>query len=141
MSRLTLKDKNWACQLTTPMYNKLHDLEDIEDELGIDLNTSNFSTTKIDEETGLEVDDLTLSDVRVVINFNSDTGALESISIRNFALNNYEADVVLTFGEYRPFQLDAVDYQQVGSESYHRLTPILLQLLPLLHFNKDKNRG
>lgn len=37
--RLTLKNKEWACKLTTPMYNKLHDLEDIEDELGIDLFT------------------------------------------------------------------------------------------------------
>lgn len=37
--RLTLKNKEWACQLTTPMYDKLHDLEDIEDELGTDLIT------------------------------------------------------------------------------------------------------
>ena len=37
--RLTLKNKEWACQLTTPMYDKLHDLEDIEEELGIDLIT------------------------------------------------------------------------------------------------------
>lgn len=36
--RLTLKNKDWACQLTTPMYNKLHDLEDIEDKLGFGLN-------------------------------------------------------------------------------------------------------
>lgn len=35
--RLTLKNKEWACKLTTAMYDKLHDLEDIEDELGIDL--------------------------------------------------------------------------------------------------------
>jgi hypothetical protein len=39
MERLTLKNKEWACQLTTPMYDKLHDLEDIEEELGIDLFT------------------------------------------------------------------------------------------------------
>lgn len=39
MKRLTLKNKEWACQLTTPMYDKLHDLEDIEQELGIDLAT------------------------------------------------------------------------------------------------------
>ena len=39
MNRLTLKNKDWACQLTTPMYNKLHDLEDIEEVLGIDLIT------------------------------------------------------------------------------------------------------
>lgn len=37
--RLTLKNKEWACQLTTDMYNKLHDLEDIEEELGIELVT------------------------------------------------------------------------------------------------------
>ena len=34
--RLTLKNKEWACQLTTPMYDKLHDLEDIEEKLGIE---------------------------------------------------------------------------------------------------------
>ena len=39
MARLTLKNKEWACKLTTPMYDKLHDLEDIEDELGIELIT------------------------------------------------------------------------------------------------------
>lgn len=37
--RLTLKNKELACQLNTPMYNKLHDLEDIEEEIGIDLIT------------------------------------------------------------------------------------------------------
>lgn len=37
--RLTLKNKDWTCQLTTPMYEKLHDLEDIEEELGVDLVT------------------------------------------------------------------------------------------------------
>ena len=39
MKRLTLKNKDWACQLTTPMYDKLHDLEDIEEKIGIDLIT------------------------------------------------------------------------------------------------------
>lgn len=37
MSRLTLKNKDWACRLTTPMYNKLHDLEDIEERIDFDL--------------------------------------------------------------------------------------------------------
>ena len=36
--RLTLKNKEWSCQLTTPMYDKLHDLEDLEDKLGFGLN-------------------------------------------------------------------------------------------------------
>ena len=83
------------------------------DELDINLNTSNFSTTKIDETTGQEVEDLTLSDLYVAIKFNSTTGALESVSIMNFGIKDYEADFVLTFGEYKPFTLDNVEYQKI----------------------------
>ena len=83
------------------------------DELDIDLNTSTFSTTTIDEETGLETPKLTLSDMTVVIKFNSNTGALESISIKDLTINKYAANIVLSFGEYRPFQLDAVNYQSI----------------------------
>ena len=83
------------------------------DELGIDLNTSNFSTTEIDEVSGEEVDKMKLSDLHVSIKFNSETGALESISMMNFSINNYEADLVLTFGEFKGFSLDNVDYQPI----------------------------
>lgn len=83
-----------------------------EDELGIGLNTSNFSTTETDEN-GNEVPKTTLSDARVVIKFHPTTGALESISLKDFSINSYVADLVLTFGEYRPFDLDAVNYQPV----------------------------
>ena len=75
------------------------------DELDINLNTSNFSTTVIDEITGQETPKTTLSDTVVAIKFNSSTGALESISIKDFAINSYVANVCLSFGEYRPFQL------------------------------------
>lgn len=83
-----------------------------EDELGIGLNTSNFSTTTTDEN-GNEVPKTTLSDARVVIKFNPTSGALESISLKDFSINSYVADLVLTFGEYRAFNLDAVNYQPV----------------------------
>ena len=83
-----------------------------EDELGIGLNTSNFSTTTTDEN-GNEVPKTTLSDACVVIKFNPNNGALETISLKNFSINSYVADLVLTFGEYRPFNLDAVNYQSV----------------------------
>ena len=83
-----------------------------EDELDIDLNTSNFSTTTTDEN-GNEVPKTTLSNARVVIKFNASTGALESISLKDFSINDYSADLVLTFGEYRAFNLDAVHYQSV----------------------------
>ena len=83
------------------------------DELDINLNTSNFSTTVIDELTGQETPKTTLSDTVVAIKFNSSTGALESISIKDFAINSYVANVCLSFGEYRPFQLDAVNYQSI----------------------------
>lgn len=69
--RLTLKNKEWACKLTTPMYNKLHDLEDIEDELDIDLITlikvwnavlqKEFIWTKYDNELD-ETDDVVIGD-------------------------------------------------------------------------------
>ena len=83
------------------------------DELDINLNTSTFSTTTIDEQTGIGTPKFTLSDMTVAIKFNGNTGALETISIRDLSINSYNADVVLTFGEYRPFQLDAVNYQQI----------------------------
>lgn len=82
------------------------------DELGINLNTSNFSTTTTDEN-GDEVDKLKLTNAYVAIKFNPNTGALESISLKNFGINDYEADLVLTFGEYKPFVLDNVNYQSV----------------------------
>ena len=83
-----------------------------EDELGINLNTSGFSTTTTDEN-GNEVPKTTLSDARVVIKFNPNNGALESVSLKDFSINSYVADLVLTFGEYHAFNLDAVNYQPV----------------------------
>lgn len=83
------------------------------DELGIGLNTSNFSTTEIDEKTGEEVDKLKLTDLYVTISFDPNSGELQSIKMMNFGINDYEADLIITFGEYKPFSLDAVNYQEV----------------------------
>lgn len=83
------------------------------DELGINLNTSNFSTTEIDELTGDTVDKLKLSDLYVSITFDPNSGELQTIKMMNFGINDYEADLIVTFGEYKPFELDAVDYQKI----------------------------
>ncbi len=72
------------------------------DELGINLNTSNFST-----------DDLALSDAYVTIKFDSSTGAVDEVSMMNFTINDYQADLVLSFDGYKEFNLDAVDYQKI----------------------------
>ena len=82
------------------------------DELGINLNTSNFSTTETDEN-GNEVDKLKLTDTYVSIKFNPNSGALESISLMNFGINNYEGDLVITFPGYKGFALDNVNYQSI----------------------------
>lgn len=84
------------------------------DELDVNLNTSIFSTTQTNEETGLEEPKLTLSDLRIEIKFDGYSGELKTISIKNFSINSYVADVVLTFGEYRPFVFEGgVNYQSV----------------------------
>ena len=101
------------------------------DELGINLNTSNFSTTEVNEETGEEVDKLKLTNAYVAIKFNSNNGALESISLKNFGINDYEADLVLTFGEYKAFVLDNVNYQSVDH---------LVPLVCLYDLYKDMNK-
>ena len=84
-----------------------------EDELGVDINTSNFSTTKTNEKTGEEETSLSLSNLHVVIKFNSSTGALESIQVKNFRINSYEADLSIAFVGYKGFALDNVNYQKI----------------------------
>lgn len=83
------------------------------DELGINLNTSNFSTTTTNILTGETEDKLKLTDMYVAIKFDSNSGALQSLEIKNFGLNNYEADLVVTFGEYKPFTVNKSDYQKI----------------------------
>ena len=72
------------------------------EELGINLNTSNFSS-----------DELAISDMYVSIKFNSSTGDLEKVSIINFVVGNYQADLVLSFDGYKAFSLDNVEYQKI----------------------------
>ena len=74
------------------------------EQLGIGLNTSIFSTDKVD-----------LSDLKVEINFSSSTSKLTTIEIKGVKVNEYEGDVVLSFNGYKPFNLDAVTYQQIDS--------------------------
>ena len=84
-----------------------------EDELDVDINTSNFSTTKTNEETGEEESSLSLSNLTIAIKFNSSTGALEKITVNNFSINDYSADLTIEFVGYKGFALDNVNYQKI----------------------------
>ena len=74
------------------------------EQLGIGLNTSIFSTNKVN-----------LSDLVVEINFSDSTKKLTSLEIKGVKVNEYEGDVILSFNGYKPFNLDAVAYQPIDS--------------------------
>lgn len=80
------------------------------DQLGINLNTSNFSK-EADEEKGVK--ELSLSDIYLAINFDASTGALSTIELHNFTINSLKADLTITFCGYKAFTLNAADYQQI----------------------------
>ena len=101
-----------VADILTKVNNLLGTVTLTSDELGINLNTSAFSQTEKDEN-GNDVDKLRLTDAYVSIKFDANTGALESISLMNFGINNYEGDLVITFPGYKGFSLDNVNYQSI----------------------------
>ena len=74
------------------------------EQLGIGLNTSIFSQDKV-----------SLSDLVVEINFSETTKKLTTIEMKGLKVNEFEGDIVLSFNGYKPFNLDAVQYQAIDS--------------------------
>ena len=74
-----------------------------EDQLGINLNTSIFSTQG----------KLELGDMYIALNFDNYNKKLTTLEIRNVTINNYRGDLVLTFGEYKPFAIIESNYQSL----------------------------
>ncbi len=92
-----------------------------EDQLGINLNTSVFT----------EQDKLELSDMYIAINFDNYNKKLESLEIKNVTVNNYRGDLVLTFGQYKPFAITPEHYQSIDC---------LLPSVGIYDFYKDQTQ-
>lgn len=100
------------------------------DELAIMLNTSIFSRSA---DVDNNVSALDLSNTVLKIKFDENSGELLEISITDFVLNNYKANLVVSFtNHYEPFSLDAVDYQQID----HLLEP----MIGIYELNKDRSQ-